>query len=78
MDLQCRARAGVPEMQMKELQRRYERADRGIQLLDWAAYDAGLMVGYNEDSSWKPGLNWMEGCEDEYYAARLPDEEEED
>lgn len=78
VDPQCRARAGVSGAKLEDLKRKYQRADRGIWPIDWDAYDAGLMVGYNEDSSWKPGPNWTDGCEEEYYAVRAPEDEVED
>jgi hypothetical protein len=76
-DEQCAAAAGVGPTKRRELQRHYERASRGVQPIDFEAYESGLMVGYQEDGHWKHGANWTDGCEEEYYAAREPEDDDE-
>jgi hypothetical protein len=54
-DDECRRKAGMNEQQMAEAQRIWERAAKGIAPEDYAAFDAGRMVGYDGDGKPIPG-----------------------
>ena len=77
-DAECRRRVPMTDGQIEAAMNAYEKIDNGIQPVDYDAYDRGLMVGYKPDGKkgdeWKPGPNWTEGCEADYYSY----EEEED
>lgn len=72
MDEECELAAGLKPSQLTAVQYNRERLARGIAREDWAAYDAGYMVGYRPDGSWEPGPNYAE------WTALQADAEEED
>lgn len=59
-DDECRLRARRTPQQMKEAQHAYERLHRGIHPEDFDLYEAGYIIGYNPDGSFKPGPKWDE------------------
>jgi hypothetical protein len=59
-DAECDEKAGMTAEQRKRAQHAQERAERGIIPEDFAAYDAGVMQGYQPDGSWIPGPNFDE------------------
>jgi len=63
-DAECRERANRSPEQCAKAQKAYERLEAGIHPDDFAAYDAGLMRGYNSDGSWIPGPAYEEEDED--------------
>lgn len=58
IDDECREAAGMDAEQMASAQRAYERLSAGIDPEDFELYDAGVIVGYNPDGSFKPGPNF--------------------
>lgn len=72
-DEECAAKVGMTPEELAEAAKAYERVSRGIHPDDYAAYDAGKMIGYNPDGSWKPGPNYVPGDED---GEDLDDEDE--
>ncbi len=56
-DDECAAAAGMTEEQIAAAQEAQAKVAAGIHPDDYAAYDAGIMVGYNPDGSFKPGPN---------------------
>lgn len=76
-DEECQLAAHMTPERMRAAKYAYERATKGIAAEDFAAYDAGEMVGYNPDGSFKPGPNYIpdddedeldesEDCEDDF------------
>ena len=63
-DEECRDAIRMNQEQLEAAQRASVRAERGIHPEDARAFDAGLMIGYNEDESWIPGPNYVEPAED--------------
>jgi hypothetical protein len=59
-DDECAERANITPEQFARARHAYERVDRGISPDDFEAYDAGYMIGYNPDGTWKPGPNIAE------------------
>lgn len=57
-DDECAAAVGLTSEQLKVLQVKYERVAAGIHPDDFPLYDAGVIVGYNPDGSYKPGPQW--------------------
>jgi len=57
-DSECARKANMSQESLEQAAYAYERADRGIIPEDFAAYDAGIMDGYNSDGSWIPGPNY--------------------
>ncbi len=66
-DEECERAHGMTPEQLAEARRVYPRTEAGIHPEDFELWDAGVIVGYNPDGSYKPGPNWIE-----------PDEEDED
>lgn len=56
-DAECEARVNMSAEQLSAAQMAYERLRRGIHPDDFALYDAGIIEGYNDDGSYKPGKN---------------------
>jgi hypothetical protein len=56
-DEKCAVAAGMSDAQIAAAQQAAERLRRGIHPSDFAAFDAGLMAGYNGDGSHIPGPN---------------------
>lgn len=56
-DEECAAAADRTEEQLAAAQRAYERVSRGIHPDDYALFDAGVIAGYEDDGSYKPGPN---------------------
>lgn len=54
-DEECQQKAGMTAGRLAAAQYAYGRTAAGINPDDFAAYDAGLMSGYESDGSWKPG-----------------------
>lgn len=48
----------MPPEVAKAVALKYEMADRGIMPAHHELYAAGVMVGYNDDGTMKPGPNW--------------------
>lgn len=70
-DDECRERANMTVEEMAVVQHAYGRVSRGIAPEDYAAFDAGEMVGYRADGSMIPGPNYQEELD-------LDEEEEKD
>ena len=67
-DEECHIAAGMTAEAAQRAQAAYEKVSRGIQPEDYAAFDAGLMVGYDPAGNPIPGpnaVNEEEGDEDE-------------
>jgi hypothetical protein len=58
-DEECRLKAGMTPEQMAERQRTYNRLAAGIHPDDWAEFDRGEMVGYDEAGRKIPGPNFV-------------------
>lgn len=58
-DDECRKKADRTPDQMEAAQVAYERLSRGIHPEDFEAYDAGLMIGYDENGDWIPGPKYV-------------------
>lgn len=56
-DDECRLAAECSEDQLAAAQKAYERVSRGIHPEDYALFDAGVISGYQDDGSYKPGPN---------------------
>lgn len=56
-DEECKTAARRNEEQLTASQMAYERVSRGIHPDDYTLYDAGIIAGYNDDGSYKPGPN---------------------
>lgn len=54
-DEECETRANMGAEQLTAAQMAYERLRHGIHPDDFALYDAGIIEGYNDDGSYKPG-----------------------
>lgn len=80
-DKECEQRAAMTNAKMDAAIYAYERTSKGISSEDFAAYNRGLMVGYKPDGeegdTWKPGPNWYEGCEADYYS-EIEEEDDDD
>lgn len=65
-DDECAEAAGhMTREQLDAAQKAYTRINLGIHPEDYAAFDAGEILGYNPDGSYKPGPNWVEPVEDD-------------
>lgn len=73
-DAECEAAHGLTADQLAEARRVYPRTEAGIAPEDFELWDAGVIVGYNPDGSYKPGPNWVEPDEDD--DEDVPDDEE--
>lgn len=60
-DEECRLKVNMTPEQMAERQRTYNRLAAGIHPEDWAAYDRGEMIGYDEQGRKIPGPNFVGG-----------------
>jgi hypothetical protein len=54
-DEACEERCGMTPEQLTAAQMAYERVSRGIHPDDYALFDAGVIEGYQDDGSYKPG-----------------------
>lgn len=70
-DDECRVACDMSDEQMQDLQMRYLRQARGILPDEWKHYEAGYMVGYNDEkkkidalgnasNTWIKGPKWAE------------------
>lgn len=64
-DDECKLAANMTNGQMDAAQAAHRRVSLGIHPDDYAAFDAGQMLGYDEDGSWIPGPNAIEEDDDE-------------
>jgi hypothetical protein len=76
VDRECELKADRTPEQLKQAQYEHLRTRRGISPEDYAAYDAGEIVGYNADGSAKPGPSFVDEDEEEPNII-LPDNYEE-
>lgn len=80
-DEECKRKVPFTPSQMQAAINAGEKLSRKIAPDDYDAYDRGLMVGYKPDGSdgdtWKPGPNWVPGCEAEYYSDNEEDDDDE-
>ena len=58
VDEECRLAASMTGEQLRQAQHAARRLSAGIHPDDFALYDAGVIVGYNGDGTYKPGPNW--------------------
>ncbi len=73
-DDECTRAANMSEEQLTAAQKAYPRLEAGITQEDLAAYDAGLMTGYDNEGDWIPGPNAPDDAED----LELDDDDEDD
>jgi hypothetical protein len=73
-DEECRAKCNLSREQMDTLQHAYDRLSLGIHPDDWAAFDAGEMIGYDERGRHIPGPNYCGGEADFEASAELDEE----
>lgn len=59
-DGECAERAGYSPDQLEAARIAYNRVALGIHPDDYEAFDAGMIIGYNPDGTYKPGPNWEE------------------
>ena len=59
-DDECRDRADMTQEAMDAAKIAYERVAAGIHPDDYELFDRGVMVGYQDDGSYKPGPNYHE------------------
>jgi hypothetical protein len=59
-DDECREKAGMNAEQMEAAQKAAKRLAAGIDSEDYTKFDAGEILGYNADGSFKPGPNRKE------------------
>lgn len=59
-DFECQIACGVKPEEMPALQHAYQRQAKGILQQDWELFDAGYIVGYEQDGSYMPGPKWAE------------------
>lgn len=59
IDDECREFAGMTREQITAAQKAYVKVSKGIHPDDYAAFDAGQMVGYDGDGEWIPGPNYV-------------------
>lgn len=64
-DEECQAATGMSADQTRRAAAAYDRVERGIHPEDYAAFDAGVMLGYHPDGSWIPGPNYVERDEED-------------
>jgi hypothetical protein len=64
-DAECEEAHGMTLQQLQAAQHAYVRTELGIHPDDFAAYEAGVMIGYNDDGSYKPGPNYEEAEADD-------------
>ena len=57
-DEQCRLAASMTTAQRQQAQHASKRLAAGIHPEDFGLYDAGVIVGYNPDGTYKPGPNF--------------------
>lgn len=60
-DEECRVKVNMTPEEMTKAQHAYERLSRGIHPNDWAEFDAGEMIGYDEQGRKIPGPNFVGG-----------------
>jgi hypothetical protein len=60
-DEECRIKAGMTPAEMVQQQHVYNRLAAGIHPDDWAAFDAGEMIGYDAQGRKIPGPNFVGG-----------------
>lgn len=70
-DDECARAAKRTPKQLAEAKRTAVKVTKGIHPNDYAAFDAGIIAGYDEEGEYIPGPNWVEPEDDE------DDEEEE-
>ena len=57
-DEECRLAASMTTAQRQQAQHASKRLAAGIHPEDFGLYDAGVILGYNPDGSYKPGQNF--------------------
>ena len=57
VDEECAVKAGMNPEQFAAARKAYERTDKGIHPEDYAAFDAGEMIGYDDQGNPLPGPN---------------------
>jgi hypothetical protein len=67
-DDECAKKVNMSAEELASVQHSYNRLAAGIHPEDWAAFDAGEMVGYDKDGRKIPGPNFQ-GGEAEYEAS---------
>ena len=73
-DEECAKAANRTPAQLAAAQRSYVKVRAGIHPSDFDAFDAGQMVGYNPDGSFKPGPNQAEPEEEEEKCEEVDEE----
>jgi len=58
-DAECEAIHGMTPETAAAARKAYERVERGIHPTDYAAYDAGEMIGYDQEGNPIPGPNYL-------------------
>jgi hypothetical protein len=80
-DRECEEKARMTNAKMDAAIVAYDRLDNGIHPEDFDAYSRGLLSGYKPDGktgdTWKPGPNFYEGCEAEYYSGNEDEDDDE-
>ena len=66
-DEECEVAAAMTPAQLAAAQAAAEKVSRGIHPDDYAAYDAGLMTGYDAAGEWLPGPNFAAAVAEEEY-----------
>jgi hypothetical protein len=69
VDDECRQRASMSAAEFAKAQHAYARLNAGIHPDDFPLFDAGIILGYLPDGTYKPGPNWdqmpQDGDDDE-------------
>jgi hypothetical protein len=64
-DEECEMAASMTSAQLAQAQHAARRLAAGIHPEDFALYDAGIILGYNGDGTYKPGPNFDQMPQDE-------------
>jgi hypothetical protein len=65
VDEECRMAVAMTSAQLAEAQHAARRLAAGIHPEDFGLYDAGIILGYNGDGTYKPGPNFDQMPQDE-------------
>jgi hypothetical protein len=65
VDDECKQRASMWADQFRAAQHAYARLNAGIHPDDFGLFDAGIILGYNPDGTYKPGPNFDQFPRDE-------------
>ncbi len=74
-DDECAEAADLSAEQRTQLQHKYRRLAAGILREDFELFDSGVIVGYEQDGSYKHGPNWA-AYQEAQAAEAFPDPEE--